>query len=174
MRRTGTTIKPSETDLEKYGTDLLALDGWRSLKTDPVSDTGFANRLRQWIMGVPALNHVRQLIFDGIRKCLWGKGFGERGMADRLYIRYETDWWTNPCCDDPLHKPSIKQLSRAEVLWIEWKRLGGKAAPHQREWIAAERARGALVLLASEDFEATPEGFLVWYRGSGLMRRKIC
>lgn len=129
----------SEAQLEQYGTDLLELDGWRSLKTDPVSD-----RSR-------------------------GKGFGEKGMADRLYLRYgynDVVLAIGPS-DDKL------RAQDCEILWIEWKRPGGRASTHQRHWIACERASGALVLLAGEDFPATPEGFLAWYRGSGLMRKAI-
>ena len=124
-----TALKISEADLEKAGTDLLAWDGWRSLKCDPVS------------------------------RREWGKGFGERGMADRLYLRYDRmNYCLNPV---------------GEILWIEWKRPKGKAKPHQRTWIESERARGALVLLAGEDFEATYDAFLEWYRKSGLARREI-
>ena len=135
------SLHVAESDLERYGTDLLALDGWRSLKTDPVS------------------------------RREWGKGFGEKGMADRLYIRYASDdevWLqTKVRYDSTINSAH----SRAQVLWIEWKTPRGKAEPHQRIWINVERGRGALVLLAGEDFEATPEGFLAWYRGSGLLRR---
>jgi hypothetical protein len=127
-----------EKALEAYGTDLLELDGWRTLKTDPVS-----------------------------RK-EWGKGFGELGMADRLYIRYE-----------PLGHATPDILSMAQVLWIEWKRIrpgrlaAMKAQAHQKLWIEAERSRGALVWLAGVDFTATPEGFFTHYKDSGLLRRKI-
>lgn len=133
-----TTPQPSETDLETYGTQLLELDGWRSLKTDPVS-----------------------------RK-EWGKGFGELGMADRLYIRYRPELSEGVMVD-------FKTLATAttHVLWIEWKRLKGKAKPHQLAWIAAERKRGALVWLAGTDFPATPEGFFAHYQNSGLMRKRI-
>lgn len=51
-------MKLTEKDLQTYGTQLLEMDGWRRLRTDPVSD-----RRR-------------------------GTGFGEIGMADDLYIRY--------------------------------------------------------------------------------------
>jgi hypothetical protein len=79
----------SEAQTEQQCSDFLALDGWRSLKTDPVRD-----RSR-------------------------GKGFGELGMADRLYIRYgesgivpETD----------LHGRAFRMIrAGAQVLWIEWK-----------------------------------------------------
>lgn len=105
-----------ERDLERAGSRILQLDGWRLLKTDPVSD-----RRR-------------------------GKGFGEIGMADCLYIRYWSD-----------------TRSTATVLWIEWKAPGGQATAAQRLWIAAERARGALVWLAGADFPASLGGFLDHY-----------
>lgn len=129
-------VKISEREIQETCTAFLALDQWRPLRTDPVSD-----RER-------------------------GKGFGEKGMADHLYIRY-------PICGN--FTPSNQ--ADAQVMWIEWKRMKGKnatkAAQHQREWIAAERARGALVLLAGEDFPATIEGFEQFYRASGLMRHNI-
>jgi len=122
-----------EAQLEKTCTEMLELDDWRSLKTDPV------------------------------RNREWGKGFGELGMADRLYIRY--GW------------PSERFWGTALVMWIEWKcmrpgrKTATKAQQHQLDWIAAERARGALVLLAGVDFPATFEGFKAWYLNSGLNRR---
>jgi len=126
--------KLSERDIERTCSDFLALDSWRCLKTDPVSD--------------------RQR----------GKGFGEIGMADMLYIRY--------ACSQMMGAASID----AEVLWIEWKRLdkNGKpttASARQREWHTLERARGALTWIAGEDFPATIEGFQEFYRASGLLRR---
>ncbi len=135
LRNIPSAVKLSERDVERTCTDFLALDGWRPLKTDPCSDRSRA------------------------------KGFGEKGMADHLYIRY-----IDPSFPERLH-------IMAEVLWVEWKRLerNGKptlAAPHQRLWQAAERKRGALVLLAGEDFPATIEGFQEWYRNSGLLRRQ--
>lgn len=137
MRKPQAQTTISEADLEKYGTDLLELDGWRSLKTDPCSD-----RSR-------------------------GKGFGELGMADHLYIRYRD-----------IHAVYMKGSDAeidalAHVLWIEWKRKGGKAKQHQLNWIEAERGRGALVWLAGVDFPATPEGFFEHYKASGLCRREI-
>lgn len=125
--------KTSEKDLEQACSGLLALDGWRSLKTDPVS------------------------------RREWGKGFGELGMADRLYIRY--GWHST------IPNPALRHV--AEVMWIEWKTTTGRAEQHQIAWHTAERARGALVLLAGVDFPATFDGFLGWYRVSGLMRRPL-
>lgn len=119
-----------EVDLARACTDLLTLDGWRALKTDPVSD-----KKR-------------------------GKGFGEKGMADYLYIRYA----------DPGHPGCILL---ADVLWIEWKSLQGTVKQHQREWRERERARGARALIAGVDFHASIEGFARWYAQSGLQMRKL-
>ena len=126
-----TKVKLSEADLERYGTQLLENDGWRALKTDPVS------------------------------RREWGKGFGELGMADYLYIRY--------ACLSRLEDRAEKN----DVLWIEWKRLKGKVQANQTIWIRAEMSRGALVWLAGVDFEATPEGFFAHYKASGLCRKII-
>jgi hypothetical protein len=88
-------------------------------------------------------------------------------MADGLYIRY----WT-------VHTASPRYpFGMAEVMWIEWKRSKGgaftQAKQHQGDWHTGERARGALTLIAGWDFPATIEGFQLWYRVSGLMRRNL-
>ena len=119
-----------EAELEAAASDFLALDGWRSLKTDPVSD-----RSR-------------------------GKGFGELGMADRLYIRYH-----NPVV------PCGWAQQDAEVIWIEWKSPTGMLKTHQYQWHMSERARGAKTLVAGHDFKADYDSFVAWYRASGLLRR---
>lgn len=113
----------SEAHIERQITDFLALDGWRALKTDPCSDKSR------------------------------GKGFGEIGMADVLYIRYRDE------C--PL----------ADVLWVEHKRPGGVVTLAQKIWHRAERARGAFVAVATEDFLPSLGGFQHWYRITGLLRR---
>lgn len=123
--------EPSEAQLERACTELLALDSWRALRTDPVS-----------------------------RK-EWGKGFGERGMPDHLYIRYL------------FPPPAANAHECAQVLWCEYKSRTGKLRPHQIRWIEAERARGALVWVAGEGFPASIEGFAQAYAKSGLMRRKL-
>jgi hypothetical protein len=123
----------SEAHIQCQITDFLALDGWRRLKTDPCSD-----RAR-------------------------GKGFGEKGMCDVLYIRYEERDGNGGLT--PLAN------SHAQVLWIEHKKVGGKVSAHQEAWHRAERARGALVVVATKDFEPSLDGFLLWYRRSGLLRR---
>lgn len=127
-------LGPKEADIERTCSDLLALDGWRPLKTDPVSD-----RER-------------------------GKGFGELGMADRLYLRYAAPV-------QPIQP--LTMAASAQVMWIEWKRPGEKLKPHQVAWHIAERARGALTLRAGVDFEATVDGFIAWYRRSGLNRGRV-
>lgn len=116
--------KHPERDIESACTELLALDGWRCIKTD--------------------LPHLR------------GLGVQEKGMADRLYLRY------NATFDD-----------LAEVWWIEFKTIRGKLSPEQIAWHEAERARGAMTWKAKIDFHPTVEGFLEKYAASGLMRRKL-
>ena len=133
-----------ESDIARTCSDFLMMDGWRMLITDPVSDRGR------------------------------GKGFGELGMADRLYIRYG---FSQPgMFNMAIPNADICHRSQCEVMWIEWKRIDGRgrttqASAHQRAWIESERARGALVLLAGVDFPASINGFLHYYRNSGLARK---
>lgn len=133
-------IPLSEADIARTCSDLLQADGWRMLITDPVSDKAR------------------------------GKGFGEMGMADRLYIRYKLGGYAATTTQESLFRPWT------EVIWIEWKRTvrgdkPTKATAHQKAWHQAERALGALTLIAGADFPATIEGFQVWYKASGLQRR---
>lgn len=132
--------KPERADMpealiEAECTKLLEEDGWRALRTDPVSDRGR------------------------------GKGFGEVGMADHLYIRYH------------LGGKEQTEINRAlfaewaQILWIEFKSASGKPKKHQLDWHAKERARGALTLIAGVDFPASVAGFVAWYAKSGLRRR---
>jgi hypothetical protein len=116
-----------EAELEQQCTDFLALDGWRSLKTDP-----------------PQLR---------------GLGVIEKGIPDRLYIRY--------------HEMPHREIDPlADVLWIEFKAPSGRVSQAQSDWHMAERARGALVWVARENFGASCEEFIAFYRASGLLRRK--
>jgi len=89
------------------------------------------------------------------------KCVGEAGAPDGLYIRYNTGV-----------TPRAKSQD-AQVMFIEWKAPGGTPSTSQRAWIAQETARGGLVLLAGADFPCSVEGFLEYYRASGLMRRKL-
>lgn len=142
------TVRVMERDIQRTCTEFLEWDGWRSLRTDPVS------------------------------RREWGKGFGEPGMADHLYIRYGPGFKAAPDI-----RRSIVPTD-ADVLWIEWKRLrpskngktwgrATKAAIHQKAWHVLERKRGGLTLIAGEDFPASIEGFQDWYRKSGLQRRHV-
>lgn len=119
----------SESMIEAECTKLLEEDGWRALRTDPVSDRGR------------------------------GKGFGELGMADHLYMRY-----------GQRSNREFPQGEEDQVMWIEFKAPKGKPAKHQILWHQKERARGALTLIAGEDFPASVEGFKQWYAASGLNR----
>jgi hypothetical protein len=133
----------SEAHIQRTCTEFLELDGWRPLRTDPVSDRSH------------------------------GKGFGEPGMADHLYIRYL----------DPADFEEHEKKRWAEVLWVEYKRQRGgngkralftkaeKAKIHQTAWHAQERARGALTIILGEDCVASIEGFMDWYAKSGLLRK---
>lgn len=142
---------PSERSIQEACDDLLTLDGWRIIKTD--------------------LPHLR------------GLGVQEKGMPDRLYLRY----LARPCIG---HGCSGEQCGptegvKAQALWIEWKRLKQftgkrgdtqrptKPAEHQTRWHIEEMARGAFVVVAGRTFPASVEGFLDWYNGSGLARRKL-
>lgn len=131
-----------ERDIQNACTGYLELDGWRALRTDPVSD-----RRR-------------------------GKGFGELGMADHLYVRY---CYSAENCTAGTGSPSSWEVKartlHSEVMWIEWKRPKNRASQHQKDWHAAERSRGALTLIAGEDFPASVAGFIRWYEQSGLNRR---
>lgn len=133
-----------ERDIERTCSDWLALDGWRMLKTDPVSD-----RSR-------------------------GKGFGELGMADCLYLRY--CYSGEACSASPRLTgawDAIARVKHTQAVWIEWKRPGYKATARQTMWHMSERALGALTWIAGEDFPTSIEGFQAFYRQSGLMRRQI-
>ncbi len=140
-RRAPRVPKISEAHIQETCTQLLELDGWRALRTDPVS------------------------------RREWGKGFGEKGMVDYLYIRYApvVRGGSQPvyCVDLQLPAPFC------ELMWIEWKKRGGKSAQHQLDWQAREIARGALVLVAGRTFPASIEGFIAWYNQSGLARRRL-
>lgn len=142
--------KSTEAQIEAECTKVLEQDGWRALRTDPVSDRGR------------------------------GRGFGEIGMADYLYLRY--DFVRQNAAVGGLgdigfgglvDKETLTTLhAYADVMWIEFKRPGEKAKKHQQAWHAKERARGALTLIAGEDFPASVAGFKEWYAASGLCRNR--
>lgn len=143
-----------EKDLERAVRDILALDGWIVRKMEQ----NYSERKR--------------------------KSVGEPGMADLLAIRYsDKGIFAN------LKLQKCYPMGQAEVVWLELKRLvaspervrrngvqrqrwprATQAANHQKAWHVRERERGALTLIAGEDFPATIDGFRDWYRASGLAR----
>jgi hypothetical protein len=121
----------TEAHIQQTVTQFLELDGWRAIRTDPVSD-----RAR-------------------------GKGFGEIGMPDYLYLRYGSPVFPRYTGPDGKDESLF-----AQVLWIEFKAPGKAAKPHQLAWHVAERQRGALVLVVDDI-----DSFRQWYAQSGLQRR---
>ena len=126
--------------------EFMELDSWRAIKMEPIS------------------------------RREWGKGTGEVGQPDYLFLRYNAQ--------RPGNLPPVRELqghrlpgtlqscaAPAEALWVEFKRPGGKTSLKQLEWHEAERARGALTWLAGIDFPPTVEGYRAHYMASGLARR---
>ena len=96
-----------------------------------------------------------QLVVQKAGQKIVGK-VGELGQPDYLAIRYkwtsnDAEWWS----------------VQAEVMWLEFKRgKSGRISKAQELWHAAERKRGALVLVVSNFDE-----FRRWYiQESGLNR----
>jgi hypothetical protein len=89
-------------------------------------------------------------------------GVSEKGIPDRLYIRYKVNDTKIPNFYQPW----------AEVLWIEWKAPAGRLSLDQDNWHMRERKRGALIWVPTIDFPATFEGFIRHYKASGLARRE--
>lgn len=136
-------MKLLEAHIERAIVDLLELDDWVCRKMEQ----NFSERKRKIV--------------------------GEAGMPDRLCIRYlDKARIEFPTASGSLVVAVLKPPA-AEVMWLELKSLKGKHAPHQKAWQAAEMARGALVLRAGIDFEASIEGFAKFYAASGLQRRKF-
>lgn len=105
---------------------------------------------------------------------LRGLGVSEPGIPDRLYIRYTHARWIDEDLEKAMFSMTLAQVKvEAEVLWIEWKRKGGKAAQHQKDWHLLEEKRGALVWVAGTHFPASFEGFRTFYWESGLNRGKV-
>jgi hypothetical protein len=118
-------LRISEADVQTAVVQILELDGWRAIRTDPVSDKSR------------------------------GKGFGEVGMPDYLFIRYE-------------QAPGTRRAGSAEVLWVEFKAPGKSCKTHQLDWHLEERLRGALVMMVD-----SVDDFRDWYKISWLMRHQI-
>lgn len=87
-----------------------------------------------------------------------GRVVGERGQPDYLFIRYNYV---------PGNQPVFLRCG-CQHLWIEFKRSGERPSADQNLWHAAETASGALLMVVDNI-----DSFMIWYRASGLMRRKI-
>lgn len=125
-------VERSEFSIQEECVKFMQEDGWRALRTDPVSDRGK------------------------------GKGFGEVGMADYLFLR---PLWVRG------NRDGNSTLCDSECLWVEFKARKGKLSMLQNIWHRNERARGFLTWIASVDFPASVDGFRTHYEASGLMRR---
>jgi hypothetical protein len=128
-------LKVSEADVQQAVVLMLELDGWRAIRTDPVSD-----RSR-------------------------GKGFGEVGMPDYLFIRYE---FAHYCVNELPRGFLIAKSQWAQVIWVEFKAPGKTLKPHQTAWHSKEGARGARIFIVDDAVR-----FRETYKTSGLMRHQI-
>lgn len=151
-------MKISEAHIQQTVTQFMELDGWRHFRTDPVSDRATVAAIRTAVRRLLIPKTYADLIFAAIDRCIRGKGFGEPGMPDDLFIRYGTtneDWprWAK---------------SPAELMWIEFKAPGKLPEAHQLAWHDVERARGGLVKVVDDI-----DGYIAWYIRSGLARRVI-
>lgn len=168
-------LSPSKVEraLEKACSDLIAYDGWIALKTDPQSERGFVKRVMAKLEKHPTLYRGFDEIRSVLASCTRDGGFGEPGMADVQYRRYTYGELDEHGLrfDRPASTPECRALT--QLMWIEWKRPGEKLKDHQKLWHRDEEIRGGLTVKAGVDFEASIEGFLTWYRSSGLMRRKL-
>jgi hypothetical protein len=138
-------LKILEKHLQKHGEDLLQLDGWRILRLEQ----NYSERKSKLV--------------------------GEAGAPDGLYIRYAHFGflYINKQLMNTSRDSDAVWEAATEVMWIEWKSPKGRASTAQKIWHGAERKRGALTLIAGEDFPASIEGFVKWYNNSGLMRRVL-
>lgn len=141
---------------------ITAADLKRLSKPEPVSEAHVQQTCIEW------MEH------DGWRALAtdpkWARGLGvaEPGIPDNLFIRYFEGERRSP-----MDVFLSRSLPLAVLLWVEFKRIDGKASVKQTKWHALERSRGGLIWVAGVDFPKTIEGFQEHYRNSGLMRRKI-
>lgn len=124
-------------------------------RADIVTEKHIENTITEWL----SYDGWHALVTDP--KQLRGLGVSESGIPDKQYRRARI-------AKGPGVPPSL-----CEIVWIEFKKRGGKAGQHQMAWIARESQRGFLVLLVGVGCEASIEGIQKWFRESGLMRRKI-
>jgi hypothetical protein len=125
-----------EKNVQETVRDFMELDGWRAIRTDPVSD-----RAR-------------------------GKGFGEVGMPDYLFIRYWAGYEPTTNARIPENEADLR--TEAQVLWIEFKRKSKLPTVTQMQWHITEINRGALVKVVDDI-----DDYILWYKDSGLCRRML-
>ncbi len=145
---------PKEKEIQKACVQLMELDGWRHLRTDPVSDVSTVRLIVAALLAaeMPGAAAIA-------RRFQRGKGFGEVGMPDSLFLRYSASNRYRP-------------VPEAEVLWCEWKRLDGETSTQQRLWHAAERSKYGEVWVAGENFPPSVAGFWAHYCASALLRNR--
>lgn len=130
-------IKISESDIQTAIVDFLTYDGWRAFRTE--------------------LTVQRER----------GRVVGERGMPDYCFIRYLDRHEIHCPCSNGANIIAVLKAPAAEVLWIEFKRLGEKPDVDQLGWHGVERVRGGMVLVVDDI-----DKFIDFYkRDSGLNRK---
>lgn len=87
-----------------------------------------------------------------------GLGVSEKGIPDRLFLRYGPTRNTPDDC--------IERAMYAQAMWVEFKAPGKLPRHDQVVWHQMERSVGGLVLVV-DDFDR----FRDWYLASGLARR---
>jgi hypothetical protein len=130
-----------ESHVQQTVTELLQFDGWRAFRTE----------------------HAIERSNDEQRR--FKRRVGEPGQPDYQYVRY----LSGDCIIIDTRETRTKAILKspaAEVMYIEFKKQGEEPEPKQLKWHAAERARGALVLVVDDIDE-----FRKWYEASGLKRR---
>lgn len=133
-----------------------------SSKTKPLSEAQIQATCTDWL----SLDGWRCVRTD--MPHLRGLGVSEPGMADHLFIRYKLREFNKPT---DIHQQLFREWG--QILWVEFKKRGGKSEQHQKDWHARERSFGGLVWVLGEDFEASIESFCEHYAKSGLQRKKM-
>jgi hypothetical protein len=148
----------TEAHVQQTVTQFLELDGWRHIRTHPLPP--IVQRLDAIMGKAPRpLGYAWQQIRPYVLTHTNAETFGEKGMPDALFVRYSIPWMDAA--------PVGSDVSFTETMWIEFKLPGKKPDSHQNAWHAAERARGALVVVVDDIDEFMRE----WYPASGLQRR---
>ncbi len=145
-------LRLSEADVTRQVCDFLEAEGWRGVR---MNVGGMSYRAITKKTGWAGGDVVDRYV-----------AFGEPGMPDWLFIRYDDKPRRGPAefrrgarDSDPKINADFWR-SRCCVMWIEMKGPGKKPSAHQLAWHEAERTRGALVKVV-DHFET----FRDWYCG---------